>query len=154
MSLNSLKITILNYLNMKHNFFKYIKYTLLERRRDKILKDSKFNNWDMFLYWDDLDMNYFGNTPKESLCGFNYIVEVPFSKLDVNFNPMFGPVHSCTTIEEWCINNCKDKVRWVFSTRFKDHMDQYMPFPSHNTDILSMGFKNEKDFVWFSLKWQ
>jgi hypothetical protein len=134
--------------------FKYFKYKLLERRWEKILKNSHFNSWDTFLYWDDPDMNYFGNTPEESLCGFNYIIEVPFEKLDVIYTPMFGPMYSSATIEEWCKNNCKDKVRWVFSTKFKDHMDQYKPFPQHDTDIVSMGFKNEKDFFWFSMKWQ
>jgi hypothetical protein len=139
---------------MKHNVFKLIKYRLLERRWEKILKDSTFGTWDMYVYWNDVDMNYNGSSAEECLVGFEYTADVSASKLDVNYDPMFGPIHSCDTLSKWVDCNCKDKVRWVWNSRFIRRMDFSIPhrFPK-KSEALTVGFKNEKDLVWFSLKW-
>jgi len=133
--------------------FKYIKYKLLEWKWEKILKSSRHSNWNMYWYWNDLDLDIEGRTPEEVLCGFPYIVEVGYDKLEVDYEPMFGPIHSCRNIEKWCSENCQDKVRWVWNTKFNHHMDQYLPIPARDVDFLTFGFKNERDYLWFLLKW-
>jgi hypothetical protein len=132
---------------------KHIKYKLLEREWEKILRKSRHPSWDLYWYWNDLDLNCEGQTPKEVLAGFQYTVEVPFDKLDIHHDPMWGEIHRCETIEIWCRSNCQDKVRWVWNSRLKNHIEQYLPLPSTGIDFLTFGFKNEKDYVWFSLKW-
>jgi hypothetical protein len=134
--------------------FKYIKYKLLERHWEKILKSSKFKTWEIYWYWNDLDMDPYATTAATALKGFEYIVEVPYEKLDVHFEPMFGQIHRCETLDKWCQTNCKGKVRWAWGSRFRDHNDQYHQYPTQGVDVLSVGFKNEQDYVWFSLKWQ
>ena len=62
----------------------------------------------------------------------------------------------------WCRNNCKGIWRWDFHrviTQERIHPDtkvlyEYKSFNEiGGTDVLSFAFTNEKDYIWFKLKW-
>lgn len=101
------------------------------------------------------DPDYYapGYTVRDQLCGYPYIAIVPYQHLDCNVDPMWGPLWSGCTVDNWCKKNCRGKYRWHWERVIQDHAGQYLPNGIGGTDELFFAFKNERDYIMFLLRW-
>jgi hypothetical protein len=130
-----------------------IKYKFLEWRWDRVLKKSGYKNWEQYFRANDPDYYAPGYTVKDQLFGYPYIAVVPFQYLDCVFEPMFGEIYNGNTVDEWCKRYCKGKYRWHWERVIMDHAGQYLPNGIAGTDELFFGFKDERDYTMFLLRW-
>lgn len=131
----------------------WIKYKFLEWRWDRVLKKSGWNDWQGYLRWNDPDFAPWGYTVKDQLHGYPYIVLVNYSKLAVRFDPLWGPVEHCEEMIAWCEKNCRGKYRNHWERVVMDHEGQYLPNGIAGLDELFFGFKDERDYMLFTLRW-
>jgi hypothetical protein len=66
---------------------------------------------------------------------------------------MFGPIKNCKEMLEWCNANCRSKYRNHWERVIVDHAGQYLPNGIGGTDELFFGFKDERDYILFTLRW-
>lgn len=85
--------------------------------------------------------------------GYLYVAVVPYKYLDFNVDPMWGPLWSGTAVEAWCKENCRSKYRWHWERVIQDHAGQYLPNGIGGADELFFGFKDERDYIMFMLRW-
>lgn len=130
-----------------------IKYTYLEWKWDRILKKSGHHSWESYLRYNDPDFYAPGYTIKDQLCGYPYIAVVPYRYLDCNVDPMWGPLWSGSSVEDWCKKNCRSKYRWHWERVVMDHAGQYLPNGIGGTDELFFGFKDYEDYITFKIRW-
>lgn len=70
---------------------------------------------------------------------------------------MHGVIPYHDTVEqmvEWCEQNCKGKWRNDWQRGFWDHQGNYELNGIGGGDIMFFAFKEEGDYVWFTLTWQ
>lgn len=130
-----------------------IKYKYLEWRWDRVLKRSGCSSWEQYFRINDPDYYAPGYTVKDQLHGYPYIALVNYKYLDCNVDPMWGPLWSGETVDAWCRENCRGKYRWHWERVVVDHAGQYLPNGIGGTDELFFGFKNERDYTLFLLRW-
>lgn len=130
-----------------------IKYRYLEWCWDRHLKHSGYSNW--YNYLRANDVNYFaaGRTVRDQLFGYEYIAKVDYTKLPTRFDPLFGPIEHCEEMVEWCNTNCRGKYRNHWERVIQDHDGQYLPNGIGGTDELFFAFKDERDYIMFTLRW-
>jgi hypothetical protein len=131
----------------------WIKYRYLEWCWDRVLKKSGWTDWRGYLRWNDPDFMPWGPTVKDQLFGYLYIHKVNYQSLPVRFDPLFGPIEHCTEMVEWCDKNCRGKYRNHWERVVLDHEGQYLPNGIGGTDELFFGFKDERDYLMFTLRW-
>lgn len=131
----------------------WIKYRYLEWRWDRVLRKSGHRTWYSYLRANDLDFNLSGYTVRDQFCGYSYIATVPYWKLPTRFDPMFGPIEHCEHMLAWCEKNCRGKYRNHWERVIKDHAGQYLPNGIGGTDELFFAFKDERDYILFTLRW-
>jgi len=131
----------------------WIKYRYLEWRWDRVLKKSGYTEWLWYLDWNDSDYYASGRTVKDQLFGYPYIARVEYATLPIDFNPLFGPIEHCREIINWCEKNCRGKYRNHWERCIQDRAGQYIPNGIGGTDELFFGFKDERDYIMFSLRW-
>lgn len=135
------------------NPLKYIKYKYLEWRWDRVLKRSYYSSWESYFRMNDPDYYAPGRTVKDQLFGYPYIAVVNYNKLPVRFDPMWGPVEHCEEIIEWCNRYCRGKYRNHWERVIQDHEGQYLPNGIAGSDELFFGFKDDRDYTLFLLRW-
>lgn len=54
----------------------------------------------------------------------------------------------------WCEQNCRGKWRNDWHRGFWDHNGNYEFNGIGGSDIMFFAFKEESDYIWFTLKWQ
>lgn len=133
--------------------FNYLKYKYLEWRWDRVLKRSYCSSWESYFRMNDPDYYAPGRTVKDQLFGYPYIALVDYNKLPVRFDPLFGPIEHCEEIIAWCNRNCRKKFRTHWERVIMDHEGQYLPNGIGGTDELFFGFKDERDYFLFLLRW-
>jgi len=131
----------------------WIKYRILEWRWDKVPHKSGYKHWEQYFRANDPDYYAPGYTVRDQLFGYPYIALVPFRHLETVFEPMWGPIENADHIREWCDRNCKKKYRWHWERVIMDHMGQYLPNGIGGYDKLFFGFKDERDYILFTLRW-
>lgn len=131
----------------------WIKYRYLEWQWDKVLHKSGYIFWEVYLRVNDPDYNPAGRTVKDQLHGYPYIAVVPFCHLVTTFQPLWGPIENSDHIREWCDKNCRKKYRWHWERVIIDHEGQYLPNGIGGTDELFFAFKDERDYIMFTLRW-
>ena len=131
----------------------WIKYRYLEWRWDRVLKKSSWKTWESYFCWTDPDYNPVGRTVKDQLHGYPYIALVDYNKLPTRFDPLWGPVEHCEEMIAWCNRNCRGKYRNHWERVIQDHAGQYLPNGIGGTDELFFGFKDERDYIMFTLRW-
>ena len=131
----------------------WIKYRILEWQWDRVLRKSRYTDWESYFIGTDPDYNPAGYTVKDQLVGYPYIALVPFKHLETTFDPMWGPFEHCKTIAEWCKKNCRRKFRQHWERVIQDHNGQYLPNGISGYDELFFGFKDERDYLMFVLRW-
>lgn len=131
----------------------WIKYRLLEWQWDRVLHKSGHRSWLHYLRANDPDFYYPGYTVKDQFFGYPYVAKLDFAKLPTQFNPMFGPIQNCEKILDWCEQNCRGKYRNHWERVVVDHAGQYLPNGIGGTDELFFGFKDERDYILFTLRW-
>ena len=130
-----------------------IKYRILEWRWDRVLKNSGHTHWESYLRYNDPDFYPPGYTVRDQLFGYPYIAQVPFRHLETTFEPLFGPIEHADHIRKWCDKNCRKKYRWHWERVIMDYNGQYLPNGISGTDELFFGFKDERDYIIFTLRW-
>lgn len=130
-----------------------IKYKLLEWKWDRVLEKSGCKTWEEYFRRNDPDFYYPGHTVKDQFCGYSYIVKFDYNKLPTRFDPLFGPIEHCEEILKWCNTNCRRKFRHHWERVIMDHAGQYLPNGIGGTDELFFGFKDESDYLMFTLRW-
>ncbi len=131
----------------------WIKYRLLEWRWDRVLRKSGHRTWESYLHWNDPDFYLPGYTVRDQFCGYPYVAKVDYRKLPTRFEPMWGPIEYCDEILEWCNRYCRGKYRNHWERVIIDHAGQYLPNGIGGTDELFFGFKDERDYLMFTLRW-
>lgn len=131
----------------------WIKYRYLEWCWDRVLKKSGHHHWESYLRYNDPDYYAPGRTVRDQLHGYPYVAVVPFRHLETVFEPLWGPVDHANHIKEWCDKNCRKKYRWHWERVIQDHDGQYLPNGIGGTDELFFGFKDERDYIMFILRW-
>ena len=131
----------------------WIKYRYLEWRWDRILKKSGFGTWQSYFRANDPDYFAGGRTVRDQLHGYPHIAIVPYWTLPTRFEPLWGPIEHCSEILAWCKKNCRGKYRNHWERVIQDHLGQYLPNGIGGTDHLFFGFKDERDYIMFTLRW-
>lgn len=131
----------------------WIKYRYLEWRWDRVLRKSGHRSWEQYFRINDPDYYAPGYTVKNQLFGYPYIHKVNYQSLPIRFEPMFGPIEHCTEMLVWCEKNCRGKYRNHWERVIMDHEGQYLPNGIGGTDELFFGFKDERDYIMFTLRW-
>lgn len=131
----------------------WIKYRILEWQWDRVLRKSGHSSWNMYFSWNDPDFNIRGQTVKDQLHGYPYIAIVPYTTLPILFDPLWGPVEYCEEILKWCEKNSRGKWRNHWERVIVDHLGQYLPNGIGGTDELFFAFKDERDYLMFTLRW-
>jgi hypothetical protein len=130
-----------------------IKYRFLEWRWDRILKKSGHHHWESYLRYNDPDFSVRGRTVRDQFSGYPYVAVVNYRHLDCNIDGMWGEIYNAFTVEAWCKQYCKGKYRWHWERVIVDHAGQYLPNSMGDTDELFFGFKLERDYLMFTLRW-
>lgn len=130
-----------------------IKYRFLEWKYDRILKKSGFSSWEHYLRANDPDFYFPGRTVKDKLFGYPYIAKADYKKLPVRYDALWGPITHWEHLIEWCNQYCKGKYRTHYDRVIVDHAGQYVPNEIGGYDELFVGFKDERDYTLFVLKW-
>ena len=131
----------------------YIKYQILEWRWDLVLKRSGHTAWVHYFRHADPDFQYRGQTVREQFSGYPYLAIVPYAHLTVEVCGMWGPVASGRGVVDWCNRNCRGKFRPQWERVIQDNAGQYCPNGIGGADELFFGFKDERDYIMFILRW-
>ena len=130
-----------------------IKYRILEWRWDRVLKKSGHHHWESYLRYNDPDFYPPGRTVRDQFFKYPYVAVVNYKHLDRNIDPMWGELWNGSTVDAWCKQYCKGKYRWHWERVIQDHAGQYLPNGIGGTDELFFGFKLERDYIMFILRW-
>ncbi len=130
-----------------------IKYRYLEWQWDRVLRNSGHQHWENYFRANDPDYNPAGHTVRDQLHGYPYIAVVDYRNLDFRVVPMWGEMWYGDTVNKWCEKNCRDKFRWHWERVIQDHKGQYLPNGIGGIDELFFGFKLERDYIMFTLRW-
>lgn len=130
-----------------------IKYRYLEWRWERVLRKSGHKTWESYLRANDPDFNIRGRTVKDQLHGYAHIACIDYTKLPTRFDPLWGPIEHCGDMVEWCDQNCRGKYRNHWERVIEDHNGQYLPNGIGGTDELFFAFKDERDYIMFTLRW-
>ena len=146
--MNSLKPT---------NLIARLKYGFLERKWDRVLRDSGHHSWESYLRYNDPGYNPRGRSINDQLCGYPYVACVPFKYLtfrDSGVNGL-GYVYESDgyDVEQWCNENCKYHFRCELERVIKDHQGQYLQNGIAGIDEFFVGFKDYNDFITFKTVW-
>lgn len=131
----------------------WIKYKYLEWKWDRILKRSGHGSWEQYFRWNDPDFNLRGRTIKQQFCGYPYVALVNYKHLDSYIDAMWGEIWYGKKVDDWCMKNCRGQYRWHWERVIMDHMGQYEPNGIAGIDELFFGFKDERDYTLFLLRW-
>ena len=131
--------------------FRQIKYRYLEWKWDRILKKSGLKTWENYFYRNDPGLDFSKLSLDEIFVDYPHVCLVKRSHLGLSVDGMWGPIFDCNNILNWCEKNCKKKFTHVWYHKVFDHASQYT---SPDLDALAVGFKDERDYIWFCLKWQ
>jgi len=130
-----------------------IKYRFLEWRWDRILKKSGHTHWESYLRYNDPDFCISGCTVREQFSGYPYVAVVDYKHLEARVDAIWGEIWNGSTVEAWCKRYCKGKYRWQWERVIQDDEGQYLPSGIGDTDELFFGFKLERDYILFTLRW-
>jgi hypothetical protein len=131
----------------------WIKYRYLEWQWDRVLRKSVHSSWTHYFRANDPDYFAAGRTVRDQLQGYPHIAVVPYWTLAYRFDPLFGPIEHCEEMIEWCEKNCRGKYRNHWERVIMDHEGQYLPNGIGGTDELFFAFKDERDYIMFTLRW-
>lgn len=132
----------------------WVKYKLLEWHWDRILRKSKHGTWERYFYFNDPRFDPGGLNIREQLFGYPYIAKADYSKIPLIDMGFFGVVEDSDVILAWCERYCqgKYKLRWEHVTL--DSKGNYcISNPFDGKIELFVGFENEGDRTFFTLKW-
>ncbi len=129
-----------------------LKYKFLEWKWDRVLKKSGCTNWESYFRTNDPDFNKSGKNVKEKLVGYQYVAVVNSKHLDRTVDGMWGEMFYGETVAKWCDQTCRKKYRWQWERVTMDHDGQYAP-DGYGIDELFFGFKDERDYFLFLLRW-
>ena len=135
------------------NTLHWIKYLYLEWQWDRVLRKSGHKTWEHYFRHNDPDFYYQGRTIQDRFCGYEYVCKVDYTKLPTRFYPLFGPIEHCEEMIKWCEKNCRRKYRNHWERVIQDHNGQYLPNGIGGTDELFFAFKDERDYIMFTLRW-
>ena len=120
----------------------------------RFLRKHGCKTWEQYLRITDPDYDARAQTVKSQFVGYPYLAHVNYTRVPVQFDPMFGDIPDCKEILDWCETNCRHKYRNEWERVIQDHFTgEYMPNGIGGTDELFFGFKDERDYLLFTLKW-
>jgi hypothetical protein len=131
----------------------WIKYRILEWRWDRVLKKSGHHHWESYLRYNDPDFNIRGQTVNAQFLGYPYVAVVNYKHLESSVDALWGEIYNGSNVEAWCKENCRNKYRWQWERVIQDQAGQYLPNGIGGTDELFFGFKDERDYTLFLLRW-
>lgn len=135
------------------NVLSVLKYKFLEWKYDRILKRSGHTSWERYFRANDPDFFIRGQTIKEMFAGYPYVARVDYKHLEYTVDGMWGEIWNGDNVLNWCNTNCRGKHRWQWERVITDHMGQYAPDGIAGSDELFFGFKDERDYFLFILRW-
>lgn len=132
--------------------YNQIKYRLLERSWDKLLKPygGVRHGWQQYCRVNDIDFNYQANTLKEKFCGYPYIITITNFEWSAD---LFGAYPDTNRAVELCNQICQNKYRVEWNRNILCHDDLYLANGQSVNDVVYIGFKSQEDYTQFRLCW-
>jgi hypothetical protein len=90
---------------------------------------------------------------REQFSGYPYVAVVDYKHLEARVDAIWGEIWNGSTVEAWCKRYCKGKYRWQWERVIQDDEGQYLPSGIGDEDELFFGFKLERDYIMFMLRW-
>lgn len=125
-----------------------IKYRLLEREWDRVLK--QYGSWEWYFRINDPDYDPRENELAKKFKGYPYIVTIKNFGWTADF---FGPRPYTLQAILFCKEICRDKFRIEWNREILCHDDQYLEDGFGNGDVVYIGFKSREDYTQFLLCW-
>ncbi len=86
--------------------------------------------------------------------GYPYILPLdPDGYRDLHYHGVYPYVDAAEKMQEWCEQNCQGKWRNDWHRGFWDQQGNYEFNSIGGGDIMFFAFKEESDYVWFTLVW-
>lgn len=86
--------------------------------------------------------------------GYPYVFPLdPDGYRDLHYHGVYPYVDAAEKMQEWCEQNCQGKWRNDWHRGFWDDQGNYEFNGIGGGDIMFFAFKEESDYVWFTLVW-
>lgn len=86
--------------------------------------------------------------------GYPYVFPLdPDGYRDLHYHGVYPYVDAADKMQEWCEQNCQGKWRNDWHRGFWDQQGNYEFNGIGGGDIMFFAFKEESDYVWFTLVW-
>ena len=120
-----------------------------------ILKKHRCSTWREYYLRNDPRLNIYADRISEWYNDYKYVTAFEHSNVDPWIR--FGSwLEGLTEIRDWCDKNCKGRWREDIHRVYKNSQGNAEPEFVLNemaSDVLFFAFTDEKDYIWFKLKW-
>lgn len=123
-------------------------------KEKRFLENYGCTTWREYERKYDTDVGYYARWAHTYYHGYPYIL--PLDPQGFRDYGMLGilPYHDLIgQMTEWCDQNCKGKWRNDWHRGWWDHQGNYEFNSIGGGDIMFFAFKEESDYMWFTLKW-
>jgi hypothetical protein len=131
----------------------YLKQKYLDWKEQIFLKSHGFKTRAQYERFYDPDYNIRATRIKDYYHGYPYVYRFDDRDHTIYFWDL--GYDGRYVINKWCQENLKDKFRFDFLRVWKEHYTQEWEINSlGGGDYIFIAFKDEKDFMWFKLRWE
>jgi len=131
---------------------KYLKQKYVDLKEYRFLKAHGCETRAQYERWYDPDYNLIACRVKDYYHGYPYIYRFDNREHTIYFWDLGYNGHY--VINKWCKENLKDKFRMDFLRVFQDSYTQEWHINEiGGDDYIFIAFKDERDMVWFTLRW-
>jgi hypothetical protein len=130
-----------------------VKQKYLDWREKRFLKSQGFSNRAQYERFYDPDYNPRASKIKDYYHGYPYVYRFDDRNHTVYFYDIW--YHGDFVINKWCKESLKDKFRMDFLRVLRnDYTNEWEVNEIGGGDYIFIAFKDEKDFMWFKLRWE
>jgi hypothetical protein len=134
-------------------YTKKIKQLYLDWREKLFLKKHGFETRAQYERFHDPDYNIRATRIKDYYHGYPYVYHFDDHEHTVYFWDLGYAGHY--VINKWCHENLKDKFRFDFLRVIQDsYTKEWEINELGGTDYIFIAFKDERDLMWFRLRWE
>jgi hypothetical protein len=121
------------------------------KERYKGYKEKRFlethgcKTWRQYERKHDSDIGPLARVIKNYYHGYPHVWGVPVDN--------HHPIHTIDKMEKWCEQNCQGKWRNDWHRGFYDNYGNFEINIIGTGDHMFFAFKDERDYIWFTLRW-
>ena len=124
-------------------------------KEKRFLETHGCKTWREYERRYDSDVGYLARCSQAFYYGYPHVFALdPDGYRDLTafgIHPYFESIEKMT---KWCEENCTGKWRNDWHRGFWNHHDHFEFNGIGGTDIMFFAFKEERDYIWFTLTWQ